>query len=147
MWPQAVRTDDMVSNALKLAADDRGWSITFVLQNTTTRELRGTVLEPVAAFNLEVRSESGELLPLAQPALDIPGQPRALVLAPGASVQLVTPIHLRFDPKVPPSGGDDPMVWSIRSAPVPVTLRATLAISGMPVTIAEARLVPGDPKH
>ena len=62
-------------------------------------------------------------------------------------MQLVTPIHLRFDPKVPPSGGDDPMVWSIRSAPVPVTLRATLAISGMPVTIAEARLVPGDPKH
>lgn len=134
----------MVSNTLKMVADDRGWSIAFVLHNTTTKEQRGTVLEPIAAFSLEIKSATGEPLSLAQPALDIPGQPRVLVLAPGASAELATPIRLRFDPKVPPSGGDDPMLWSIRSAPVPVVIRATLTISGMAVSVAEAHLAPGE---
>jgi hypothetical protein len=55
-------------------------------------------------------------------------------------VQLDTPFHLRFDPTVPPSGGSDPMVWSIRSPKVPALARASFEISGLGTQHAQARL-------
>lgn len=133
----------MVSTSLQLAPNGPSWSLAFVLENTTAGEFRGQLYEPFVGFKLEVTSATGERLVLVEPSLDMPVRPRLLVLAPGAKERLQTPIRLRFDPAVPPSGGDDPRLWTIRSAPVPVRLRATLEITGMPLQVADATLDPG----
>jgi hypothetical protein len=131
---------DMVSTALELAPDGQGWTLAFRIKNTTTQELKAQILEPFVAFDLEVTSDQGAHLSIAQPAFHAPGRPRALVLAPGAEARLETPFHLRFDPTVPPSGGADPMVWSIRSPKVPALARATFEIPGLGAQHAQARL-------
>lgn len=130
----------MVFTSLELAPDGQGWTVAFRLKNTTSKELKGQVLEPFVAFELAVTSDKGDHLSVAQPAFHVPGRPRALVLAPGAEVRLETPFHLRFDPTVAPSGGSDPMVWSICSTKVPAVARATFEISGLGAQRAEARL-------
>jgi len=130
----------MVSTSLELAPDGQGWTLAFLLKNTTSKELEGQILEPFVAFELEVTSDLGDRLSVAQPAFHVPGRPRALVLAPGAEVRLETPFHLRFDPAVPPSGGSDPMVWSIRSPKIPAYARATFEIPGLGTQRARARL-------
>jgi hypothetical protein len=131
---------DMVSTALELASDGQGWTLAFRIKNTTTQELKAQILEPFVSFELEVTSDKGDRLSIAQPAFHVPGRPRALVLAPGAEVRVETPFHLRFDPTVSPAGGSDPMVWSIRSAKVPALARATFEISGLGAQQAQARL-------
>ena len=130
----------MVSTSLELTPDGPGWTLAFLLKNTTSKELKGQVLEPFVAFELEVTSDKGDHLSVAQPAFHVPGRPRTLVLTPGAEVRLETPFRLRFDPTVPPSGGSDPMVWSIRSPKVPALARATFEIPGLGAQAAQARL-------
>jgi hypothetical protein len=129
-----------VSTSLELVPDGPGWAVAFRLKNTSATELTGQVFEPFVLFTLEVTSLRGERLSLARPAFDTPGRPRSLVLAPGAEVRLVTPFHLRFDPAVPPSGGGDRTVWSIRSPRIPVIARASFEIPGLGLQAAQARI-------
>jgi hypothetical protein len=130
----------MVSTSLELMADGQGWTLAFLLRNTSAKELKGQILEPFVAFELEVTSDQGDRLSVAQPAFHVPGRPRALVLAPGAEVRLEAPFRLRFDPTAPPSGGNDPMVWSIRSPKVPALVRTSFEIAGLGAHAPEARL-------
>lgn len=130
----------MVSSTLELVPDGQGWTMVFHLKNTSAKELTGQVLEPFVAFELEVISDKGDHLSVAQPAFHVPGRPRTLVLAPGADVRIETPFRLRFDPTVPPSGGSDPMVWSIRSTKVPALARTTFEIAGLGTHSTQARL-------
>ena len=62
--------------------------------------------------------------------------------AAGTSARIETPIRLRFDPDVPPSGGDVPTRWTLQHDPVRVVLRATPHLEGAPVGLCEARWVP-----
>jgi hypothetical protein len=136
------KASNMASTSLELAPapDGQGWTLAFRLKNTTTRELRTEVLEPFVAFELEITSVQGEHLSLAQPAFSVPGRPRAVVLAPGDELRLETPFRLRFDPSVPPAGGSDPMVWSIRSPKVPAVAHASFELPGIGAQTAQARL-------
>jgi len=93
-------------------------------------------------FKLEVLDARGDALEVVQPALDLGVYPKPIALAKGAVERLATPIRLRFDAGVAPSGGNDRMLWSIRSAPQPVRLRATLKVEGIRVAPAEAMLEP-----
>lgn len=130
----------MVSTSLELVPDGGGWTLAFLVKNTTSKELTSQVLEPFVNFELEVTSDRGDRLSIAQPAFHVPGRLRPIVLAPGGEVRLATPFRLRFDPGVPPSGGGDPMVWSIRSPKVPALARATFEIPGLGTLTAQARL-------
>lgn len=128
--------------ALELTAADGAWAIGFVLANPTAAEITIALDEPLIDFGLEVTTTAGAPLTLVQPGLDVPATVRDLVLAPGATARLPTPILLRFDPAVPPNGGPDPFLWTIRSAPVPIHLRATLTIAGQALAPVDADLDP-----
>jgi hypothetical protein len=130
----------MISTALELVPDGERWSITFSLRNTGARELTAQIVEPFLQYELEVTTRDGARLSVAQPAFNVPGRPRALVLPAGATVQLQTPIRLRFDPNVPPSGGPDPMVWSIRGPRQPVRVRATFELPGLGAQVADGHI-------
>jgi hypothetical protein len=95
---------------------------------------------PFLQYELEVTTRDEARLSVAQPAFNVPGRPRALVLPAGATVQLQTPIRLRFDPDVPPSGGPDPMVWSIRGPRQPVRVRATFELPGLGAQVADGHI-------
>jgi hypothetical protein len=138
--PAPASGDPMVFTTLELAPDGQGWTLAFRLKNTSGKELQGQVVEPFVEFELEVTSDKGEHLSVAQPAFNLPGRPRPLVLAPGAEVRLQTPFRLRFDPSVPPSGGSDPLVWSIRSPKVAALARASFEIVGLGAQRAQARI-------
>jgi hypothetical protein len=138
--PPAQGGDRMVTTTLELTPDGAGWSLAFALKNTTTHEVQGQILEPFASFELEVATPAGEKLSLVQPAFNVPGRLRPLVLAPGASARVETPFRLRFDPAVAPSGGSDAMVWSIRSAKVPVQLRASFEVPGLGPQVATGHI-------
>ena len=128
--------------ALELTAEDGAWSIGFVLANPTAVEVTVELDEPLIDFGLEVTTAAGAPLTLVQPGLDVPAYRRDLVLAPGATARLPSPIRLRFDPAVPPNGGPDPFLWTVRSAPVPIHLRATLTLAGQARAPVDADLDP-----
>lgn len=130
----------MISTAVDLVPDGEGWALRFVLRNSSSRELSAEIIEPFLQFELEVTARDGARLSLAQPAFDMQGRPRTLRLPAGGRVQLETPIRLRFDPAVAPSGGGDPMVWSIRAPRQPVRLRATFELSGHGAQVASGQL-------
>lgn len=130
----------MVSTSLELVPDGQTWTMAFVLKNVGAHEVNTQLLEPFASFELEVTSERGDRLSVAQPAFNVPGRPRPIVLAPGAQIRLETPFRLRFDPSAPPSGGNDPRVWSIRSPKVPALARVTFEVPGLGPQSAQARL-------
>lgn len=130
----------MISTTLDLVPDNDSWALRFTLRNPSSRELSAQIIEPFLQYELEITARGGARLPLAQPAYNVQGRPRTLVLPAGGSVQLETPIRLRFDPVVPPSGGDDPMVWSIRAPRQPVRVQATLALTGHGTQVASSQI-------
>jgi hypothetical protein len=130
----------MISTTLDLVPDSEGWALQFTLRNRGSRELSAEVVEPFLQYELEIAARDGARLPLAQPAFTVQGRPRTLVLPAGGSVQLETPIRLCFDPAVPPSGGADPMVWSIRAPRQPVRVRATLELPGHGTQVASGQI-------
>ncbi len=69
-------------------------------------------------------------------------QPDTMTIVPGATVRIETPVQLRFDPRVPPSGGDVSTRWSLPHVPVPVRVQAALQLTGVTVGSCEARFDP-----
>ena len=130
----------MVSTSLELVPVGDGWAVAFSLNNTTSHEVSGQIVEPFLGYQLEVATPDGTKLSIAQPAFNVIGRPRTLVLAAGATVRLETPIRLRFDPSVPPSGGPDRMVWSIRAPKQRVEVKATFEIPGLGAQVARGHI-------
>jgi hypothetical protein len=121
-------------------------TLAFQVQNPTRHSVEIHFFRPFVGFELTVKAADGPI-PLIQPAYDVPVQPQTLTLAPGATTRIDTPIHLRFDPQVPPSGGDVPTRWSLAHAPVPIQVQATLQLTGAEVAPCEARFDPHPTKH
>jgi hypothetical protein len=136
---QATQDTKSLSATLELSPSGDDWSIAFTLRNPTDKAIDTETTEPFLDFALDVRAGDTKL-PITQPALDIPVRDVTLHFAPGESKRLVTPIRLRFDPDVPPSGGHDRFVWSIESARVPVVVKATITLAGLAPIEAQTTL-------
>lgn len=132
----------MISTQMEVKRMDAAWALAFLLKNASTRDIQITFMEPFVELGIEAVGPSGERLEVVQPGLDLPVRPAQRTVAPGATLRLDTPIQVRFDATVPPSGGSDPMMWSIRSRPVVVKLRTTLHLGGIAPQLVEGRLEP-----
>lgn len=132
----------MVSTQMEVNRIDAAWTLTFLLKNASTRDIEVTFMEPFVSFSVEAVGTGGDRLEVVQPGLNLPVRPARRTISPGATLRLDTPIQIRFDATVPPSGGNDPMLWSIRSRPVEVKLRATLRLGGIEPQLVESRLGP-----
>ena len=121
------------------AAGDIG--LAFDVRNPGAEAVTVRYFRPFTGFELAVEAEDGPVA-VIQPAYDTPVRPHSATIAPGAGIHIDTPIHLRFDPDAPPSGGDAPTRWSLAHAPAPVRLRATLQLMGVAVAPCEARFDP-----
>jgi hypothetical protein len=115
--------------------------LAFELRNSGDRVVTAHSFTPFLDFVLTARADDGEI-PIVQPGYDTGQQPIVMTIPAGESNRIATPIRLRFDPDVPPSGGDDPTIWTLQHAAVPVLLRATLSLEGATVSPCEARWVP-----
>ncbi|HEX8107963.1 MAG TPA: hypothetical protein VF516_09565 [Kofleriaceae bacterium] len=138
-----VEETKTLSATLELLPSGNDWSIGFTLNNPTAQAIDATIHEPFASFTVEVATDDGKRLELVQPALDVPVHPVPFHLGAGETMRLATPFRLRFDPKVPPAGGDDPFLWSIASVRVSVVISARLTIEGLAPIAAQAHLHPG----
>lgn len=132
----------MVSTQMEIKQMDAAWSLAFLVKNASTRDVQVSFMEPFVGFGVEAVSLSGERLEVVQPGLNLAVRPARRTVSPGATFRLDTPIQIRFDATVPPSGGTDLMMWSIRSLPVAVKLRATLHLGGIDPQLVEGHLDP-----
>lgn len=105
-------------------------SLAVELAWTGAGEWTGTVFEPVVPWDLRAWVD-GQPAAVRQPALDLAVQPRQVRLAPGARVELPSPIVLAFEPI-----GDDPFVWVLAAPPgATVELEASIEVSGDAVAL------------
>jgi hypothetical protein len=119
------------------------WSLAFELSNPDAAAVTTTFMYPFTSFQLAVTDAGGAPLEVGQPALDLPVQPRALVIPARGAATIPSPIRLRFRADAPPTGGgDDPFLWTIRAAAQPVTLTASFALPGLGARTATAALTP-----
>jgi hypothetical protein len=134
--------DTNLSCALALTPlPDGDIGLTFHIRNAGRELARISYYEPFTDFDLAVEATDGAV-PLVQPHYDIPVRPVTRTLGVGQIVQLNTPIRLRFDPTVPPSGGTVSTRWSLRHAPAAVTIRATVRVNGATIAPCETRYDP-----
>jgi hypothetical protein len=117
------------------------FALKFSVSNPSTRPAAVGYFEPYLDFDLKAYADDGEV-PLIQPAYDGGVRPVKATIAPGETLRIETTIRLRFDPDVGPSGGNVPTLWTLRHAPAPVRLRATMRLGGAAVAPCETRLVP-----
>jgi hypothetical protein len=115
--------------ALVLHPLDGDVSIAFAVRNSTAAPFTFRYLWPFADFELRA-SAHGEEVTVVVPAFDLGIEKRVATLEPGETIELQTPFRLRFDASVPPSGGDDWRVRSLRSDPVAVTVEAVVQLDG-----------------
>ncbi|RPI31383.1 MAG: hypothetical protein EHM70_11645 [Chloroflexota bacterium] len=116
-------------------------ALSFDLTNRGDQPISIRYFSPFLSFELEAFA-GNEPIELVQPAYDTGVQAVKASIAPGESYRIQTPIRLRFDPAIPPSGGNDPKVWTLKHDPVPVTLRVTLHIGELTIGPCEARFDP-----
>jgi hypothetical protein len=116
--------------------------VAFDVSNAGAEPVEIGFIHPFLGFELAVDSDDGPI-PVVQPAYSVAGRAQTLTIAPGATERIETPVRLRFDPQVPPSGGDEPTRWSLAHEPVPVRLEATLRLDGRSLGPCRGRLDPG----
>jgi hypothetical protein len=104
------------------SASDYG--LRFQLSNPTTQEITLDTVEPFLQFRVRATAGGAEV-PVVEPALDLPVQPKTITIPPSGSVELVTPIRLRFGAG---PASQDRFVWSIARAPQGVQLAFTLTL-------------------
>jgi hypothetical protein len=109
--------------AILTPASDGEYSLRFALSNPTSQPIQLDSYEPFLQFRVRAAAD-GALVAVEQPPLDIPVQPTTITVPASGSVELATPIRLRFRAGAPPSSGR--FVWSIAHAPVGVELTFTL---------------------
>jgi hypothetical protein len=145
--PTDVKVDTMALNctALLSARSDGEIGLAFELRNPGVQPVKLTYFQPYIQFDLVAEAADGQV-PIVQPAYDTGVRPVNLTLDGGQTARIETPIYLRFDPNVAPSGGDQPKRWSLRHAPAQLTLRFTLRLNGAEVAPCEVRLNPSQLK-
>ena len=101
------------------------YSLRFTLSNPTPRPIALDGYEPFLQFHVRAVA-GGAVLAVEQPALDIPVQPITITVPASGSVELITPIRLRFRVGDGPSA--ERFVWSIAHDPAGVELSFTLEL-------------------
>jgi hypothetical protein len=104
-------------------ASDGEYGIRFTLSNPTSTAITLKSYEPFLQFQIRATAEGAEL-PVAQPPLDIPVQRVSITVPASGSVELATPIRLRFG--APAS--QQRFVWSIAHDAKGVQLTFTLEL-------------------
>jgi len=120
-------------------------TLAFNVRNPGNQPMNVQYFTPFTDFNLTAQAEDGEVQ-LIQPAYDTGVQPITITIDSGEIVRIDTPIQLRFDPNIDPSGGDVPTQWTLRHVPAPVILRATMHLNGATVKPCEVHFAPRSAK-
>jgi len=120
-------------------------SLAFNVRNPGSQPLNVQYFTPFTNFNLTAQADDGEVQ-LIQPAYETGVQPMMLTIAAGETVRIETPIQLRFDPNIDPSGGNVPTQWTLRHVPAPVLLQVTMQLNGANVEPCKVRFVPKSAK-
>ncbi len=123
-----------------LTADDEV-AIAFTLLNHGHKPVEIRHFVPFLDFELTAWIDDSEV-PLVQPALEAGLHPVTVTVGPGETVRVATPIRLRYDPHVGPSGGELPTRWTLRHLPAPTLLRASVRIGGATVGPCEVLFDP-----
>lgn len=118
-----------------------GAFIAFNLRNPENKTTTVQYFSPFSDFDLRAIAADGEV-PLIQPTYDTGVQPMTLTIPAYESVRIDTPIQLRFDPNIGPSGGDVPTQWTLRCMPAPVLLLVKVRLNGATVLPCEAHFTP-----
>lgn len=112
-------------------------ALSFKVNNPSEQIIEIQYFQPFTDFVLKAYSNQSELS-VIQPSYDTGIQPTNVTLASGETTRIETPIYLRFDPNVPPSGGDTPTQWTLLHVPTPVLLKFSLQFDGVDVETCEA---------
>jgi hypothetical protein len=116
-----------LSCALVLTPIGDAVAIAFRIGNPSERPV--SLQHPIPFLNFELRAESDDgPIPIVQAAYDTGIAPREQVIPPHGEVRIDTPIRLRFDPNIAPSGGNDRRQWTLVAAPVPVRITARVRL-------------------
>lgn len=119
--PPAMNAPTSCRAALTPASDGE-YGIRFTLTNPTSNPITLKTYEPFLQFQLRATAD-GAPLAVTQPPLDIPVRALTITVPASRSIDLVTPIRLRFGAG-PPS--QQRFVWSIAHAAKGVQLTFTL---------------------
>jgi hypothetical protein len=138
VWP---RMETLACTLQLLPTGGSEIALAFEVRNAGGRPVTARYFRPYLDFELTATAADGPV-PIVQPIHDTGLYPVEVTIEPGKTAHIETPIRLRFDPDVPPSGGDVPTVWTLRHAPVPVVLRAILRLDGATVGPCEAKWQP-----
>jgi len=135
--PVTKPSSDVLGCELKVRDSGARLGLSFVLTNRSASARTLRYVHPFLQFELHVTA-GGRALPLVQPDIDIPSQPRELQIVAGGTTELDTPISLQFAG----GGAADPtsMVWTIQSEPTTVELHATARIEGETLEPCVARV-------
>jgi hypothetical protein len=104
-------------------AADGEFGVRFALSNPTSEPIALDTYQPFLQFRVRATA-GGTNLAVTQPALDLPVQPVTLNVPAGGSLELVTPVRLRFQAQG--AASQDRFVWSIAHGPKGVQLTFTL---------------------
>lgn len=107
--------------AILTPASPGEYGVRFVLSNPTSHAISIDGYEPFLQFHVRA-TVNGTALAIEQPTLDIPLHPITRSIPASGTLDLATPVRLRF-------GGDpsrDGFVWSIAHAPTGVELTFSL---------------------
>ena len=111
--------------AVLTPASDGEYGVRFELSNPTGHAIALDTYEPFLQFQVRATA-NGAALAVDQPALDIPVQPKTVMVPAAGTIELVTPVRLRLRAGAPPA--QDRFVWSIAHEFAGVQLIFTLEL-------------------
>lgn len=126
--------------ALLTPASEGEYSLRFALSNPTSQPIQLNSYEPFLQFRVRAVA-GGAVVAIEQPALDIPVQPITVTVPASGSIELTTPIRLRFRPGTPPSS--ERFVWSIAHAPEGIELTFMLDLPAPFDQPCQTQIAPG----
>lgn len=115
--------------------------LAFQLDNPSASPITLHSFRPFMDVTLTI-AIAGARIALIEPSSDMPVKPFDVVVPAHSQAALTTPIHLAFDPAVPPAGRGEPFTWHIRHARAPATLTATLNFGDVHVGPCHATFAP-----
>jgi len=124
-------------------AANREIGMAFQVHNPGDSPIELRYFVPFIGFELTVTADDGPVQ-VVQPMYDTGVQARVVSIPGGGAARVETPIRLRFDPQIGPAGGDIPTIWTMRHAPTPITIRATLRFPNLAIGPCERRFNPAE---
>lgn len=135
----------MLTCELELIAISNGEvGLVFKVSSPGQQPVTVNYFEPFIDFDLSVWSGE-EPVRVSQPAYDAPAEPQTVTIAPGETVQIDTPINLRFAEAGGSPVASEPTVWTLEHEPAPVRLRVLLRLEGADVAACTALYDPTQP--